>query len=331
MSSETLIHERVALARRGQNETVIARMRSGWLVLGDRQFIPGYCLLLPDPVVASLNDLGHEARASFLTDMAAIGDALLEVTDAHRINYSILGNADEALHAHVFPRYRTEPQEYVRRPVWTYSRERRSSVPFDLSRDRPLMDAIRQVLVHRGAVIDVARPLPEPAVIAIPPAEASPVRPELLVRAAQHWVVVQRADATLPGYLIVAAKRASARRIEDALPGALAELGPLLGEVAGAVREVLRPCHLHICLFGSEPGFSVHFHVIPIYDWVREAYERAVRERATEIEYPELLDGASLTLFVSEEFARGRAPCPVPEPDVGEAILRLRRALSGGR
>ena len=49
---ETLIHERVALARLAQNPTVICRMSSGWAVLGDHQFFEGYCLLRADPVVA---------------------------------------------------------------------------------------------------------------------------------------------------------------------------------------------------------------------------------------------------------------------------------------
>lgn len=50
-----LIADRVELARRGTNDTVIGRLGSGWAVLGDVQFLPGYCLLLADPVVASLH------------------------------------------------------------------------------------------------------------------------------------------------------------------------------------------------------------------------------------------------------------------------------------
>ena len=102
----TLIHERVEAARAGTNLTVICRMPSGWAVLGDAQFLRGYSLLLADPVVADLNALNEERRRLFLRDMAILGDALLETTDAFRINYEILGNTDPALHAHVFPRYR---------------------------------------------------------------------------------------------------------------------------------------------------------------------------------------------------------------------------------
>ena len=129
----------------------ICRVRSGWVVLGDRQFLPGYSLLLADPVVTSLNDLSPQERSQFLLDMASVGDALLRVTQTIRINYSIYGNAEAALHAHVFARYASEPDEYRVRPVWSYPREQRDAVPFDLVRDRPLMNAIHRELLAVGA------------------------------------------------------------------------------------------------------------------------------------------------------------------------------------
>jgi hypothetical protein len=46
-----LIGDRVELARRGANDTVICRLPSGWAVVGDVQFLTGYCLLLADTVV----------------------------------------------------------------------------------------------------------------------------------------------------------------------------------------------------------------------------------------------------------------------------------------
>lgn len=115
-----LIAERVALARAGNSPWLITRMPSGWAVIGDVQFLPGYCLLLSDPVVPSLNDLSLEARGQFMQDMARIGDALLEATGAFRINYEILGNSEPELHAHIFPRYMTEPEEKRRMPAWFY-------------------------------------------------------------------------------------------------------------------------------------------------------------------------------------------------------------------
>ena len=74
--------------------------------------------------------------------MALIGDALLELTDSYRINYEILGNYEPALHAHIFPRYMSEPEQFRQRPVWMYDRKELNSRPFDLERDRELMNQI---------------------------------------------------------------------------------------------------------------------------------------------------------------------------------------------
>jgi diadenosine tetraphosphate (Ap4A) HIT family hydrolase len=95
-------------------------MKSGWLVLSDQQTPRGWCILLPDPVVPDLNALNPDGRREFLIDMARAGDALLRATGAIRINYSILGNQEPALHAHIQPRYADEPPEHRKMPVWAF-------------------------------------------------------------------------------------------------------------------------------------------------------------------------------------------------------------------
>jgi diadenosine tetraphosphate (Ap4A) HIT family hydrolase len=52
--------------------------------------------------------------------MARLGDAVLRVTGAERINYEILGNVEPALHAHVIPRHRSEAPEARKQPVWLH-------------------------------------------------------------------------------------------------------------------------------------------------------------------------------------------------------------------
>lgn len=146
--NQTLIHQRVAAARDGTNPTVIARMRSGWAVIGDRQVVPGYCLLVPDPVVPHLNALASDARGLFLQEMALLGDVLLEITQAARINYEMLGNLEPALHAHLFPRYDAEPAELRTRPVWFYDWSQAPA--FDPRVHGPFMDDVRRALADRG-------------------------------------------------------------------------------------------------------------------------------------------------------------------------------------
>jgi diadenosine tetraphosphate (Ap4A) HIT family hydrolase len=116
----TAIHKHVEAARAGELPRVIARMASGWAVLGDPQITRGYCLLLPDPVVTDLNALTGDARRQFLEDMVTLGDAVLAITGAERINYEILGNVEPALHAHVIPRHASEDPELRKKPVWLH-------------------------------------------------------------------------------------------------------------------------------------------------------------------------------------------------------------------
>src|SRR4051812_36034250 len=146
----TLIHERVAQAQRGQNPTVIGRLASGWAVLGDVQFPRGYCLLLPDPVVGSINQLEGAERAQFLADMVAIGDALLALTGAYRINYELQSNGDQALHAHIFARYLTEDAERRLGPVWMYDAALRNAERFDPERHAELQRALGDWLGQHG-------------------------------------------------------------------------------------------------------------------------------------------------------------------------------------
>jgi diadenosine tetraphosphate (Ap4A) HIT family hydrolase len=115
----------IAAARRGDNPTVLRRLRSGWALIGDHQRLPGYCLLLHDGEADHLTDLPRAERVVFLEDLALLGEAVMTACrrldpQLLRINYEILGNAYPQLHGHVFPRYRWEPEEMRRGPVWRH-------------------------------------------------------------------------------------------------------------------------------------------------------------------------------------------------------------------
>jgi len=112
-----LIAERVALAREGSNPYVITKLSSGWLVIGDVQPLPGYCVFLADPVVPSINDLSEAGRVQYSLDVLRAGDALLAITNAYRINYETLGNTEQALHTHIIPRYLDEPDDKRKMPA----------------------------------------------------------------------------------------------------------------------------------------------------------------------------------------------------------------------
>ena len=83
--------------------------------------------------------------------MAAAGEAIKAATGAQRMNYSILGNTDPALHAHLQPRFADEPDARRRMPVWTILGELPDRA-FDAGRDAGLMADVRARLADRGRV-----------------------------------------------------------------------------------------------------------------------------------------------------------------------------------
>ena len=141
----TAIHTLVESARAG-NASVIARMPSGWAVMGQRQVLLGYCLLLPDPVVPDLNALESGDRDRFLCDLGRLGEAVRQATQAVRINYAIFGNLEPALHAHVHPRFADEPIEFRTQNPWGYDWSR--APLFDSALHGELRDAIRVELAR---------------------------------------------------------------------------------------------------------------------------------------------------------------------------------------
>jgi diadenosine tetraphosphate (Ap4A) HIT family hydrolase len=134
----------VEACRAGDDPKVIARMSSGWAVMAEKQVLRGYCLLLPDPVVPHLNALESDQRNQFLADMAKLGDAVLAATKGIRINYAIFGNQEPALHAHVFPRYADEPEEYRTGNPWGYEWGRAKE--FSFMADIGLLCRVRNLL-----------------------------------------------------------------------------------------------------------------------------------------------------------------------------------------
>ncbi|MFC9254544.1 HIT family protein [Amycolatopsis thailandensis] len=118
--------DRIGSALRGENPTVLRRLEAGFAVIGDTQFLPGYCVLLTDsPSAGRLTDLPRPRRLEFLSDLELLGEAVENVCARRdpgfrRVNLEILGNTDPFLHAHIWPRYDWEPADVVGRPVWLY-------------------------------------------------------------------------------------------------------------------------------------------------------------------------------------------------------------------
>ena len=152
--------DRIGSALRGENPTVLRRMDSGFAVIGDPQFLPGYCVLLADdPAVDRLTDLPRKKRLTYLADMDRLGEAVETVCREldpafRRVNLEILGNTDAFLHAHIWPRYEWEPADIVTGPVWLHPHERWSDPTTALG---PQHDTLRRRLTEELDRLATAR------------------------------------------------------------------------------------------------------------------------------------------------------------------------------
>lgn len=142
------IKEKIEMARKNEYPNLIAKMPSGWVVMHDDQPLAGYCVLIADPAVGSLNELNFEQRAVYCQDMVAVGDALLKVTKAYRINYETWCNLDQNLHTHIVPRYKDESDEKRVLPACkAYDFSKTSK--FNYEKDQAFIKAMAEELAAR--------------------------------------------------------------------------------------------------------------------------------------------------------------------------------------
>ena len=145
-----------------------------------------------------------------------------------------------------------------------------------------------------------------------------------------HWLINHRLDSTLPGYLMLGSKTA-ARDLCQLSKGALMSLGPLLAKAQNALNTSLKPNRIYIGRYGHTPGYPIHFHLIPIYEWVEELYQNDARYRVLQ-QFAEPSagtnpDGAELTFFIWREFCEKSVPPPIESPSVSQTIDILRNAM----
>jgi diadenosine tetraphosphate (Ap4A) HIT family hydrolase len=128
---------------------LICTVPSGFVLLSNMQFLRGYCILRANPIVDSINSLNIQDQIGFCKDMIMIGDSIMEVTGAYRINYALLGNSDPVLHAHIVPRYLSEPDNLREGLPWSYPNMDDEEFIFNQDRDKDLIQKLKTSIQRR--------------------------------------------------------------------------------------------------------------------------------------------------------------------------------------
>ena len=154
----------------------------------------------------------------------------------------------------------------------------------------------------------------------------------LTIHETNFWALNHRIDSVLPGYLILGSL-VPADEFSDLTAKALLELGPLLAKTQAVLKSLLKPVRIYVGRYGHLAGHPVHFHVMPVYDWVERLFWSDDRYRVLDglsaAGGMPRTDGAQLTLFIWREFCEQAARLRPEGPTVAEAIALLREGMSG--
>jgi diadenosine tetraphosphate (Ap4A) HIT family hydrolase len=151
-----------------------------------------------------------------------------------------------------------------------------------------------------------------------------------VIHETEHWWVNHRCDTSYPGYLMIGAKDPNGESLSDLSEAAQAQLGPLLARSGQLLQECLGAVRVYDGRYGHQSGQTVHYHVIPVYEWTIAAYWQDERYRSLAQFYgdggataPTDFDGADMTLFIWRTFCeRGMKPPRIDAPSA-ETVAEL--------
>lgn len=155
---------------------------------------------------------------------------------------------------------------------------------------------------------------------------------ESIIYETEHWVINHNFATALPGYVILGSKT-PVDSLADLPPAALHEFGELLARAQSILQQILAPEYLYVSRYGHSSGYPIHFHLIPVYDWVETLFWADTRYRlldtfANAQKAQSRTDGAELTLFIWREFGERAEPLEIQGPNIAQVTQALRAAFS---
>ena len=113
---DCLICNRIDKIKQDRNPYIVTELETGYVVVGDYQFFWGYTLFLCKEHKKELHELESNFKNRFLEEMSLVAEAVYRAFKPRKLNYELLGNTDEHLHWHLFPRHADDPNP--KGPLW---------------------------------------------------------------------------------------------------------------------------------------------------------------------------------------------------------------------
>lgn len=129
----------------------------------------------------------------------------------------------------------------------------------------------------------------------------------------QYWDININSSFGVPGYLFVRNSRGNGDRFSDIQPNEYEEMGRMIGLATSAAEHCLDVERVFTGKFGLDAGHPLHFHIVPIYEWILDDFNQQTDLIALKKTYPDgypvIPDGAELLKFVWHKYCfTGHSP-----------------------
>jgi len=135
--------ERVKLTQASQYPYLIKEFQHSFLMLGEHQFYPGYCVVILKDHFKEMTDIPQNIQQEFFQELMLASKAIEKAMGPKKMNMCSLGNVVPHVHWHFFPRYEDDPQFFD--PPWLRMKE------FDQARINP-QEALQTIEKIRLAI-----------------------------------------------------------------------------------------------------------------------------------------------------------------------------------
>jgi diadenosine tetraphosphate (Ap4A) HIT family hydrolase len=132
----------------GKFRDLVAELKTSYVILGDQQFYPGYCILFAKTHATELYLMPADSAGTLFDEMCLTAEAIATVVKPWKMNYECLGNSVPHVHWHLFPRQASEADELRRGPIWLRPESERKTILNENDR-RALIASIRKELALR--------------------------------------------------------------------------------------------------------------------------------------------------------------------------------------
>lgn len=100
---------------------MVHEFEHSYLVVGDHQTYPGYCVLLAKEHVRELHDLPEGKSQALYGELMQASQAIAKAYKPWKLNHASYGNMVPHIHWHIFPRYDSDPHKLD--PVWLHMQD----------------------------------------------------------------------------------------------------------------------------------------------------------------------------------------------------------------